>query len=55
MGNPRETFVSVTGVNVGALLKLSDHWSLIGAGGPGVQNARTQGQSSFYVALKADY
>ena len=44
-----------TGVHVGALLKLSDHWSLIGAGGPGVQNARTQGQSSFYVALKADY
>ena len=32
-----------TGVNVGGLLKLSDHWSLIGAGGPGVQNARTEG------------
>ena len=44
-----------TGVNLGALLKLSDHWSLIGAGGPGLQNARTEGRSSFYVALKADY
>lgn len=44
-----------TGLNVGALLKLSDHWSLIGAGGPGVQNTRTEGQSSLYVALKADY
>ena len=47
--------VDFTGVNVGALLKLSDHWSLIGAGGPGVQNARAEGQSSFYFALKADY
>ena len=44
-----------TGVNVGALVKLGDHWSLIGAGGPGVQNAHAEGQSSFYVALKADY
>ena len=44
-----------TGVNIGALLKLSDHWSLIGAGGPGVQNARAEGRSSFYVALKTDY
>ena len=44
-----------TGVNFGALLKLSDHWSLIGAGGPGVQNARTEERSSFYVALRADY
>ena len=44
-----------TGVNVGALLKLGNHWSLIGAGGPGVQNAQTEGRSSFYVALKADY
>lgn len=44
-----------TGVNLGALYKLSDHWSLIGAGGPGVQNARVEGRSSFYVALKADY
>ena len=44
-----------TGVNVGALFKLSDHWSLIGAGGPGVQNARTEQRSGFYVALKADY
>ena len=53
----RDTQVSgdFTGVNIGALLKLNDHWSLIGAGGPGVQNAKTEGQSSFYVALKADY
>jgi hypothetical protein len=44
-----------TGVNLGALYRLSDHWSLIGAGGPGVQGARREGQSSVYAALKADY
>lgn len=43
-----------TAVNLGALFKLTDHWSLIGAGGPGLQNAREEGRSSFYVALKAD-
>jgi hypothetical protein len=44
-----------TGVNVGALYRLSRHWSLIGAAGPGIENARQQGQGTFYVALKADY
>ena len=44
-----------TGVNFGASCKLSDHWSVIGAAGPGVQHARSEGQSSFYLALKADY
>ena len=44
-----------TGVNLGALYKLSDHWSLIGSGGPGVQNADREGRYAFYAALKADY
>lgn len=44
-----------TGVNLGALYKLSDHWSLIGSGGPGVQNASREGRYAFYAALKADY
>ena len=44
-----------TGVNLGALYKLADHWSLIGSAGPGIEHARTQGRYSFYVALKADY
>ena len=44
-----------TAVNLGALYRLSDHWSVIGAAGPGLQNATAEGQSSFYVALKADY
>jgi hypothetical protein len=44
-----------TGVNLGALYKLSGHWSLIGSVGPGIEHARTQGRYTFYVALKADY
>jgi len=44
-----------TGVNVGALYKLGDHWSLIGSAGPGIEHARTEGRYSFYLALKADY
>ena len=44
-----------TGVDLGVLYKLTDHWSVIGSAGPGLQNARTEGRSSVYVALKADY
>ena len=44
-----------TGVNLGALYKVSEHWSLIGSAGPGIENARTQGRYDFYLALKADY
>jgi hypothetical protein len=45
----------LTGVNLGVTYKVTDHWSLLGAGGPGVQNARREGRYDFYVALKADY
>jgi hypothetical protein len=44
-----------TGVNLGALYRFTPHWSLIGAGGPGVQNPQRGGDYDFYVALKADY
>lgn len=44
-----------TGVNLGVTYKLGQHWSLLGAGGPGVQNASREGRYDFYVALKADY
>lgn len=44
-----------TGVNLGALYRLTGHWSLIASGGPGVQNARREGRYDFYAALKADY
>jgi hypothetical protein len=44
-----------TGVNLGVTYKLVDHWSLLAAGGPGVQNAASQGRYDFYLALKADY
>lgn len=44
-----------TGVNLGVTYKLGQHWSLLGAGGPGVQNAGREGRYAFYVALQADY
>ncbi len=44
-----------TGLNLGVTYKVTDHWSLLAAGGPGVQNAREEGRYAFYLALKADY
>lgn len=44
-----------TGVNLGAVIRLAPHWSLLASGGPGIQHARAQGQYDFYVSLKADY
>ena len=44
-----------TGVNFGAQYRLNSHWSLLGSGGPGVQNHRDGGDYIFYVALRADY
>jgi len=44
-----------TGVNLGATYKLSQHWTLMAAGGPGVENARQEGQYTFYAALEATY
>jgi len=44
-----------TGLNLGATYKLTDHWSLLAAGGPGIQNASQQGQYDFYLALEATY
>lgn len=46
---------SFTGVSLGAAYKLVEHWSLLVAGGPGIQNAREGGRYVFYLALKADY
>ncbi len=44
-----------TGLNVGAIYKIAKHWSLLASTGPGVQNAREQGQYDFYFALEATY
>jgi hypothetical protein len=44
-----------TGLNLGLTYRVTDHWSLLGAAGPGLQNAREGGRYDFYVALKADY
>jgi hypothetical protein len=44
-----------TGANLGLIYKLTDHWSLLASGGPGLQNARHEGRYDFYFSLKADY
>lgn len=44
-----------TGLNIGASYRLSEHWSLIASGGPGIQNETREGEYAFYGALKADY
>ena len=43
------------GINFGAAWRLTRHWSLLAAGGPGIANARAEDQYDVYVALKADY
>jgi hypothetical protein len=44
-----------TAVNFGGSYRLSEHWSLLASGGPGIEHARSQGRAVFYAALKADY
>jgi hypothetical protein len=46
---------SFTGMTVGGTYKVSDHWSVLAAGGPGLQHPEEGGRYVFYVALKADY
>lgn len=43
-----------TGLNAGVAYRVSDRWSLLASGGPGVQNRR-EGRFNVYVAVKADY
>ena len=44
-----------TGVSVGGTYRVSTHWSIIAAGGPGIENAYEQSQVAGYAALKADF
>jgi hypothetical protein len=44
-----------TAVDVGGAYKLAQHWTLMASVGPGVQNARQEGQYLFYLALEATY
>jgi hypothetical protein len=46
---------SFTAVNAGVIYRLTDHWALLASGGPGVQNARQEGDYDFYVSLLANY
>jgi hypothetical protein len=43
------------GFNLGVVYKLSDHLSLLAAGGPGVKNAAKNGRYDYYLSLKFDY
>jgi hypothetical protein len=44
-----------SGANLGATWNVSGHWTVLGSLGPGLQNAREEGQYSFYLALQAAY
>ncbi len=44
----------LTGINVGVIYKVADHWALLASGGPGIQN-RDQGQYDFYLSLQLTY
>jgi hypothetical protein len=43
------------GLNLGLAYKMTDHVSLLAAGGPGVKNARENGRYDYYLSLKFDY
>ena len=43
-----------TAIGAGALYRLSKRYSVVASIGPGIQHAREQGRSNFYLALKAD-
>jgi hypothetical protein len=44
-----------TALNFGGAWKATEHWSVLASTGPGVENARSEGQYGFYLSLKADY
>ncbi len=44
-----------TGLNLGVIYRLTEHWSLLGAAGPGLQNAAHQGLYNTYISLEATY
>jgi hypothetical protein len=44
-----------SGVNLGMTYRLTDHWSLLASGGPGIENADDEGRYDFYMSVKADY
>jgi hypothetical protein len=50
-----DTAPTYLGANIGALYKLTPHWSLIGAAGPGLEHARQEGRANAYIALEAQY
>jgi hypothetical protein len=46
---------AAAGVNLGATYRLSEHWTAMAAGGPGVENARETGRYAVYAALLASF
>ena len=44
-----------TGIGLGAIYDLSEHYHLMASAGPGVQNASTTNRASWYVALLFTY
>lgn len=44
-----------SGANVGAIYRLSKHWSLLASGGPGIEHKREGGQYSAYAATRLEF
>jgi hypothetical protein len=44
-----------TQANLGLIWRLADHWSLLAATGPGLENAASEGRYDAYLALEATY
>ena len=44
-----------SGINLGAILALDDHWALLASGGPGIDHGREGGQYSGYGAVRLTF
>jgi hypothetical protein len=44
-----------TGVNAGAIYRLTHHWWLLVSGGPGIENSRQEDEYDLYISLEATY
>lgn len=44
-----------SGLNLGVIYDLTDRWSLMASGGPGIGHARDEGRYTFYISLRSNY
>jgi hypothetical protein len=46
---------SFSALNLGVIYDLTDRWSLLASGGPGIEHARDEGRYDFYISLRSNY